>query len=180
MALSEANPAQGNQYAGGSSNGMILVNNIAYANYNGMVATLQHRLSSTFSLLTNFTWSRCNNIADAAGDWSSTPFENPYKPRAGLRALRIRLQEDLQHYLGLQDSVPASRAVKVFVNDWEIAPLVHILSGAPINVTSGPDISLTDTGNDRPNLVSGVNPKTGVNLQGGAAKLQSPQGRGLT
>jgi hypothetical protein len=169
-ALSEANPAQGNQYAGGSSNGMILVNNIAYANYNGMVASIQHRLSSTFSLLTNFTWSKCLNIADAAGDWSGTPLENPYNPRQDYGRCGSDYRKIFNTSVVYKTAFPLHGAAKYIVNDWEIAPLVHILSGAPINVTSGTDISLTDTGNDRPNFVYGVNPKTGVKLQGGAAK----------
>jgi hypothetical protein len=64
---------------------------------------------------------------------------------------------------------PLQGVAKWIVNDWEIAPLLHITSGAPINVTSGQDISLTNTGNDRPNGVPGVNQKTGVKLEGGHA-----------
>jgi hypothetical protein len=39
-----------------------------------------------------------------------------------------------------------------------LAPLIHIQSGQPFTVTAGQDNSLTDVGNDRPNLVPGVNP----------------------
>jgi hypothetical protein len=44
----------------------------------------------------------------------------------------------------------------LLLNNWEFAPLVHITSGAPFTVTAGQDNSLTDVGNDRPNLVPGV------------------------
>ena len=40
------------------------------------------------------------------------------------------------------------------VNNWQIAPLVRILSGAVLNVTTGTDNSLTGIGLDRPNLVN--------------------------
>lgn len=40
------------------------------------------------------------------------------------------------------------------VNHWEIAPLLHIQSGQPFTVSSGIDNSLTDIGQDRPNLVN--------------------------
>ena len=46
------NPAQGNQYVGGGG-GSILVGDFGTANYNGLVTTVQHRLSSSFSLLAN-------------------------------------------------------------------------------------------------------------------------------
>ena len=51
-----------------------------YANYNGMVATLQHRLSSTFSLLANYTWSKCLNIEDSQGDLQAQRSENINNP----------------------------------------------------------------------------------------------------
>jgi hypothetical protein len=55
------------------------------------------------------------------------------------------------------------------INNWEFAPLFHITSGTPINVTAGSDISLTDVGNDRPNLVPGVNPYNFAHIRAGAA-----------
>jgi hypothetical protein len=168
-ALSEAEPAYGNQYAGGSSNGMILVNNTAYANYNGMVATLQHRLSSTFVMLTNYTWSHCLNLADASGDWSATPLEDPYNPALDYARCGSDYRNVFNTSVVYTTKFPLQGVAKWIVNDWEIAPLLHITSGAPINVTSGQDISLTNTGNDRPNAVSGVNQKTGVKLEGGHA-----------
>jgi hypothetical protein len=168
-ALSEAEPAYGNQYAGGSSNGMILVNNTAYANYNGMVATLQHRLSSTFVMLTNYTWSHCLNLADASGDWSATPLEDPYNPALDYARCGSDYRNVFSTSVVYTTKFPLQGVAKWIVNDWEIAPLLHITSGAPINVTSGQDISLTNTGNDRPNAVSGVNQKTGVKLEGGHA-----------
>ncbi len=168
-ALSEAEPAYGNQYAGGSSNGMILVNNTAYANYNGMVATLQHRLSSTFVMLTNYTWSHCLNLADASGDWSATPLENPYNPRLDYARCGSDYRNVFNTSVVYTTKFPLQGVAKWIVDDWEIAPLLHITSGAPINVTSGQDLSLTNTGNDRPNAVPGVNPKTGVKLEGGHA-----------
>jgi hypothetical protein len=168
-ALSEANPAYGNQYAGGSSSGMILVSNIAYANYNGMVATLQHRLSSTFVMLTNYTWSHCLNIADASGDWSSTPLENPYAPHQDYGRCGSDYRNVFNTSVVYTTKFPLHGVAKWVANDWEIAPLLHITSGAPINVTSGQDISLTDTGNDRPNVVPSVSQKTGIKLEGGHA-----------
>jgi hypothetical protein len=50
----------------------------------------------------------------------------------------------------------ANRFTSILVNNWEFAPLVHIVSGAPVNVTAGVDNSFTDIGQDRPSLVPGV------------------------
>jgi hypothetical protein len=57
-----------------------VVNDFGTANYNGLVTTVQHRLSSTFSLLANWTWSKCLNEADGAGDITGTSVENPSNP----------------------------------------------------------------------------------------------------
>jgi len=51
-----------------------------------------------------------------------------------------------------------NRVEKLILNNWEIAPLMHITTGTAINVTSGQDNSLTNINNDRPNLVAGVSP----------------------
>ncbi len=59
---------------------------------------------------------------------------------------------------------------KLLVNDWELAPLMRIQSGAPVNVTSGQDNSLTDVGNDRPSLVPGVNPYAEVSFRKGTGE----------
>jgi hypothetical protein len=163
--LTEANPSQGNQYAGGST----YVNDIAYANYNGMVATLQHRMSSTFSLLTNFTWSRCNDVADAAGDQTYTAFEDPYDLHKDYARCGSDYGRIFNATLVYRTAFPLHGFVKALVNDWEVAPLISILSGSAIDIYSGEDISLTDIGNDRPNKVPGVNPKTGYKIGGGAS-----------
>ena len=43
------------------------------------------------------------------------------------------------------------------VNNWQIAPLIRLTSGLPINITSGTDNSLTGQNLDRPNFI-GLNP----------------------
>ena len=42
------------------------------------------------------------------------------------------------------------------LNNWQIAPVIRALSGAPLNIVSGVDASLTGVNLDRPNLVPGV------------------------
>ncbi len=156
--LTMENPTQGNQYAGGAT-GSNIVGDEGTANYNGMVASLQHRLSSTFSLLTNWTWSKCLNIEDAQGDLANEVIENPNNPSLDYGPCG----SDFRHIVNIS-MVARSKfswgnpLSKALVNGWELAPLIRYQSGAPFTVTSGVDNSLTDVGNDRPNLVAGVNP----------------------
>ncbi|WP_263380739.1 carboxypeptidase-like regulatory domain-containing protein [Granulicella paludicola] len=156
FALAIANPLQGNQYLGGGG-GSVVINDFGTANYNGLVTTVQHRLSSTFSLLANWTWSKCLNEADGMGDLAGTSIENPANPALDYGPCG----SDYRHIenvviVAKSEFGLSNRLVKLLVNNWELAPLVHIQSGAPFTVTQGSDISLTDVGNDRPNLVPGV------------------------
>jgi len=165
FALSIANPSQGNQYLGGGP-GSVLVGDEGTANYHGLVATMQHRLSPTFNLLANWTWSKCLDVADGQGDLAGTVVENPANPRLdyGPCGFDYRHVENLvivakSAFHGL------NRLEGALANNWEVAPLMHITSGAPLNVMAGQDNSLTDVGNDRPNLVPGVSPYHKVTIR---------------
>jgi hypothetical protein len=151
FSLTEANSSQGNQFLGGA--GSYMVKDIAWAKYNGMVASLQHRLSSTFSILSNFTWSKCLDVADANGDINGVVEENPYNLRMDYGRCGSDYERIFNTTMVAKSAFRLHGLVKYAVNDWELAPLFHILSGAPYNITQGSDISLTDIGNDRPNRV---------------------------
>jgi hypothetical protein len=157
FSLTIANPYQGNQIQGGGS-GSTVINDIAYANYNGVVLTLQHRLSSTFSFLANYTLSKCLNISDASGDVAATGAENPNNLRLDYGRCGSDYRNIFNTTLVVKSKFPLHGAAAFAANNWELAPLIHVLSGAPFNITNGADASLTDIGNDRPNQISGVNP----------------------
>lgn len=164
--LTEASPVQGNLYQGGGNSA--IVNDNAWANYNGMVASLQHRVSSTFSMLVNYTWSRCMNVYDAQGDQGGNGPMNPLNIGMDYG----RCGSDYRNiFNGTVVATTNFRSLHglggYLVNNWELAPLFHIMSGAPFTVTDGTDVSLTDIGKDRPNLVPGVNPIHEVKIQGG-------------
>jgi hypothetical protein len=73
--------------------------------------------------------------------------------------------------LVLKSNFPiGNRFASLLVNNWEFAPLLHIVSGAPFNVTAGQDNSFTDVGNDRPNLNPGVQIRTSNALRSGAGQ----------
>jgi hypothetical protein len=155
-ALAIANPAQGNAYVG-AGGGTALVGDFAWSNYNGLVTTVQHRLSSSFSLLANHTWAKCLNITDASGDYAGTSVSNPKNIALdyGPCGSDYRNIENVVIVAKSEFSFP-HRIEKAVLDNWEFAPLVHIQSGAPFNVTQGADESFTANGNDRPNLIPGV------------------------
>ncbi|MGD0295270.1 MAG: carboxypeptidase regulatory-like domain-containing protein [Terracidiphilus sp.] len=152
-------PTGGNQYLGGGS-GSVIVDDGATANYNGLIASIQHRMSSTFSLMANWTWSKCLDIEDAQGDLANTTVENPnnLKMDYGPCGSDFRHIENVVLVAKSGFNNHLNHLEKLIVNNWELAPLIHIQTGIPFTVLSGQDNSLTDVGNDRPNLVAGVNP----------------------
>jgi Carboxypeptidase regulatory-like domain len=153
--LTQQNPAQGNQYLGGGA-GSVLVNDNGMSNYNGLIITAQRRLSASFSLLTNYTWSKCLNIEDAQGDLAGTTVENPNNPRFDYGPCGSDFRNVVNIVPIVKSNFHLSRINALLANGWEFAPLIHIVSGGPFTVTSGQDNSFTDIGNDRPNLVPGV------------------------
>jgi hypothetical protein len=171
--LTEANPSQGNLYQGGGASA--LINDNAWANYNGMVASLQHRVSSTFSLMTNYTWSRCMNVYDAQGDQGGNGPMNPNNIGLDYGRCGSDYRNIFNTALVATSNFQSLHGLAAYlVNNWELAPLLHITSGAPLNVTDGSDVSLTDIGNDRPNLVPGVSPVHEVKIQGGHVGVSIP------
>jgi hypothetical protein len=141
------------------------------ANYNGLITSVQHRLSSTFSLLANYTWSKCLNIYDAQGDYAGTGNQNPAQPRLDYGPCGSDYRNVENVVLVLKSNFPiGNRFAALLVNNWEFAPLLHIVSGAPFNVTSGQDNSFTDVGNDRPNQVSGTPIRLNQTLRSGAGQ----------
>jgi hypothetical protein len=155
FALTVANPLQGNGYLGGGG-GSVLVGSNGMSNYHGLISTIQHRLSSSFSLLGNYTWSKCLSLTDAQGDYAGTNVQNPSNPAGDYGPCGSDYRNVENVVLIVQSKFPVTGFTALLVNNWVFAPLIHIQSGQPFTVTAGQDNSFTDVGNDRPNLIPGV------------------------
>jgi len=152
-----ANAAQGNQIIGGGA-GSVIVNDVGFASYNGMVAT-----SSTGFRRPSACW----RTIPGRSAWTSptarailrrASIKIPTTPgETGGRAVSTIATSRLRH-VARSNFRDLPRAERLLIDNWEFAPLVHITTGAAVNVTSGVDNSLTDEGQDRPNRVAGVSP----------------------
>jgi hypothetical protein len=151
--LTLENPAQGPGYAGGGS-GSILIASGANAFYNGMVASIQHRFSANFSFLANYTWSHCIDIEDNPGDIAGTTVQNPANIKGDQSDCGFDFRNIFNSTMVVSSNFSLTGWKAQVINNWQLAPLIHIQDGAPFTVTSGVDNSLTDTGNDRPNVVN--------------------------
>jgi hypothetical protein len=68
------------------ANGGTFIARAGQTNYNSLQANLEHRFSSNFSLLANFTWSKCLGDSRDLLDNGIGSFRAPYVPSLGMRA----------------------------------------------------------------------------------------------
>jgi hypothetical protein len=154
FSLTLANPVAGPYYAGGGQGSTFVVTG-ANASYNGLITTIQHRLSSSFVFMANYTWSHCIDVADNVGDTEAVTVQDPTR----IKGDRANCGFDFRHIFNTTLVATSRFSVTGLlgqaVNHWEFSPLVHATDGAPFTVVTGVDNSLTDNLNDRPDLVKG-------------------------
>jgi hypothetical protein len=149
--LNLINPAQG-KYFSSTTFGL---NGIS-SNYEGVLASIEHRMANNYTILANYTFSRCNGVVPVTSLGGNT-IQNPANPKADYGPCTY----DSPHLFNasvvyFSHVTSANRLVSMLLNDWQIAPLVRFQSGLPVNPLSGTDRSLTGVGLDRPNLNAGV------------------------
>jgi len=134
---------------------MIIADDGISANYNGLLTSIEHRFSNHFTLLSNFTWSKCLGIApvnslggdvlqdpnNVKGDYGPCTYDVPF-----LFNTSVVYSSQFGH----------GGLVSRLLSNWNLAPLVRYSSGLPVNPTTGKDNSLTGSGLDRPNVVAGA------------------------
>jgi hypothetical protein len=146
------NPTQG-QYYGDVS----MLYDGANASYNGLLASVQHRFSHNFTLLANYTWSHCISDYDFTTDLNGTGFLNPYNLKMDRGNCNFDIRQIFNASIVAVSAVKGNSILAKLARNWQIAPLLHTQTGAPINITTGKDNSLAGTNTitnfDRPNLV---------------------------
>ncbi len=147
--LTLLNPAQGLPIGS-----LPIADDGANANYEGIIASLQHRFSHNYTVLMNYTWSHCSSEADFQGEVAGPSFENPYNLAQDRGPCDFDVRQIFNaSFVAVSPHVGGAFWGKILGN-WQIAPIIQAHSGLPINITSGQDNSKTGVGLDRPNLVS--------------------------
>jgi hypothetical protein len=122
--------------------------------FDGLLLTLQHRFSNNFTLLTNYTYSKCITGGTDVGDLGGNTFQNPKNPASD----RSNCGEDLRNNFNTSavytTPVKGSLVERTLLGGWQVAPIVTVTSGARVSPTTGTDASFTGVGVDRPNLIS--------------------------
>jgi len=144
-ALTLINPTEGPLMDGGNiedfSNGN--------ADYNGLLASVQHRLSQNFSILGNFTWSRCMDQGEIGIDIANS-FQNPANRRGEWGPCGSDRRKVFNMSLVVESPKHESRMLEAILGNWHGSGIFTATSGSWLTVTDGEDASLTGQGRDRP------------------------------
>jgi len=121
--------------------------------YHAMQITATKRMSHNFSVRSYYLWAR--NWSSAGMQSSTATVEDP----RNMRLERARTDNDYRNtfvasFVWMLDYYRGSHSLmKTAINGWQISPIITLRSGAPFTVTTGTDVNVDGTNNDRPNLV---------------------------
>ena len=140
----------------------------ANANYEGMVAAIQHRFSHNYTFLANYTWSHCTSEGDFEGEITGPTFEDPFNLALDRGPCDMDVRSNFNGSFVFTSSHVGGPFWGKILGNWQIAPLVQAHTGLPVNITSGVDNSQNGytTILDRPEYLGGsiVNSNLGPNL----------------
>lgn len=153
-----ASPALGSEYM---SNGYVITDGQS-ANYNGLQAVIQKRLSKGFSVNAFYIWSKAlasasmqttGNIGNSAGtepeDYRAMYLEHQLEPN-DIRNQVVISAVWKPNYFGNFNLL-----TRTLLNGWSLAANISMRSGKPFAITSGKDDNLDGDNNDRPNVIAG-------------------------
>jgi hypothetical protein len=148
--LSLLNPSQG-QYVGNMDQWEPAGTQI----YNGLLTSVQKRLSHGLSVSGNWTWSHCIGVFqgyDSKSDQTSTMYGNLNFDRGNCDADRRHIVNITVVYTTPKYS---NKALRYVASDWQISGIYRFTSGMPISIQdgSGVDRELSGINHQRPNQV---------------------------
>jgi hypothetical protein len=147
-----ANPTQGVLYGTIHS-----LDTGSTASYNALLLSAQHRLSSHFTVLGNYTWSHC--IAGAfTSELDATEYTNPNN-RAFDRGNCAGIDHRTIINVSAVEEAPkfSNRLLQLVAGNWKLSQIMRIQSGSYFSVTTATDQALTSILGQRA-AATGVNP----------------------
>jgi hypothetical protein len=125
------------------------------ANYEGLIFSVNKRYSRNFSVLANYTYSHCLDIADNGNDLAFPQYQNPTNAAAEYGNCSYDHRENFNTSIVASSPTHWNDAWKrrLFGN-WGLLVIFSARSGDWLNPLSGADNSRTGVNLDRPNYVS--------------------------
>jgi len=146
--LSLENPAAGQYYSQ-----MTIADDGISSNYEGLLASVEHRFSAHYTVLANYTWSKCLGIAPVTSLGTGV-VQDPNNVRGDYGPCTYDSTNLFNTSAVYVSQYGHGGPLSLLLSNWNFAPLIHYQSGLPVNPVSGKDYSLTGVGNDRPNVIS--------------------------
>jgi len=144
-----ANPTTGQYYAE-----IQQTDDGANAAYHGLLLKAEHRFVNHFTVAGNYSWSHCTSTWDFAGELAGPVYQNPLNRAQGERG-----NCGFDHRQTFNLTVVAMSPgfgpglARPITRNWQLAPLVTLFTGNPIQITDGKDISLSGQSLDRPDVI---------------------------
>ncbi len=134
--------------------------------YNGMLASVQKRLSRGVSMSANYTLSHCIGYFQGFNSKPEETATNPYNPLGD----RGNCDSDRRNIVNLTGVAQApkfsNKVMGTVVSGWQLAGIYKFQSGSPFAVQDGTDQELSGINHQRPNLVNGTTVYTGQTCGG--------------
>jgi hypothetical protein len=150
------NPVQGQYFAG-----VPTVDDGGTATYEALFLSVQKRLSSGLSILTNYTWSHCiSDIFDTqTGAQGASAAAIPGNRLAYHGNCGTSDQRHLFN-LSLVAATPrfSNRALRIAATGWQVSTILRLQSAREFTVTSGLDVALSTQPGQTPNLNTALSP----------------------
>lgn len=129
--------------------------------YNGLLTSLQKRLSRNTSMSANWTWSHCLGYFQGFNSKPDQTATNPFNPLGD----RGNCDSDRRHILNVTAVARApkfsNRVLGAVASGWQMSGIYKYISGAPFALQAGTDQQLSGIAHQRPNLIDPNNVYTG-------------------
>ena len=142
-----------NPTAGALIGSVPYTNDGANANYNAILLSANRRFSGYFSVLANYAWSHCISEGEQNAEGGAGSIQDP----SNIRASRGNCISDVRQIFNLSYIAKSphfkSPLMDKVLSNWQQSGIIGVHSGSWLTPLDGQDVSLTNVGNDRPNLV---------------------------
>ena len=149
------NPTQGQYFAD-----VPTTDDSGTGRYNGLLVSLNRRMSNHWSLLSNFTWSKCENDGDPGIDITNF-YPDPNDPKSNRGPCNSDRRYMYNGSVILQSPGLGSGAARVITEGWQLATIVQLRSGQSFTPSMTGDLALTGLNNQRPIVVGDPGQLTG-------------------
>jgi hypothetical protein len=132
--------------------------------YNGLILTMEKRLSRSLSLNANYTWSHCigdvgigSLVGGTGGTYEDVTNRRRDRGNCETGTLNGTQALDRRHIVNITALAAAPRfsqpALRVVASDWKLSTSYRYLSAAFLTASTGIDYALSGGAGQRPNLI---------------------------